>query len=793
MSDFTTRATVTLQVNGQSAQQTLQQLRDNALRLETAIAKAAAAGNKTDLRRLRRELTDTKRQIREIESATTQVEEVLRHLDSATPKELQSTLQNLNRQLNYIERGSSAWVEHTQKIKAVKAEIAKVNAELRDQEGFWTRFNRVMNDWQTTIMGAAAAITGLIMAGRSAVQAFAEMDAELANVRKYTGMTSGEVDSLNEKFKEMDTRTARQELNQLAEEAGRLGKQSEEDVLGFVCAADKINVALDDLGSGATLTLSKLTNIFGDEERLGTEEALLSVGSVINELSQNCTASAPYLANFAQRMAGVGAQAGLTIPQIMAFGAVLDSQGQACEMSATALSKLTMDLFKDTERVAKATGIPLQQLKEALAEGTNEGLILLLEKLHDLGSMDVLAPVFKDMGENGARASQVIAALAGNIDTVKWEQEEAAKAFNEATSVTNEYNVQNTTVEAGLEKARKRVTEMAVELGEKLVPVMSHVISSTSALLRVMSIVVSFVLEHKTAIVTTTAAIVAYTVAVNASNIAFKVHYAWLVVTSTAQKALAATTATLRTAWVLLQIAMAKIEGNYARVKLLQLELNTAMKANAFGLIAAAAVALIAVFVKLYERMKEVREAQQVLNNIKKEAVSKSQEQVDSINLLVAAAKNEKLSLEERQRAIDKLNKTVPEYNGHLDTTTGKYTENKKALDKYIESLVRMYEIEGAKDKLAEIGRQKADLNIQKKQVETEKEEAEKKAAAAKKQNQTRPQVKAHGRSAMDADVDYIYAEADRSWDAAIKAKQKQIDNLDKQIKEQAEQEGVWH
>ena len=178
-----------------------------------------------------------------------------------------------------------------------------------------------------------AAITGLIMAGRSAVKAFADMDAEMANVRKFTGMTEEQVADLNEEFKKMDTRTAREQLNVLAEDAGKLGKKSKEDVLGFVRAADQINVALDELGDGATLTLSKLTNIFGDEERLGTEKALLSVGSVINELSQNCTASAPYLANFAKRMAGVGAQAEMTIPQIMGFAAVLDSQGQAVEIN----------------------------------------------------------------------------------------------------------------------------------------------------------------------------------------------------------------------------------------------------------------------------------------------------------------------------------------------------------------------------------------------------------------------------------------------------------------------------
>lgn len=72
-----------------------------------------------------------------------------------------------------------------------------------------------------------------------------------------------------------------------------------------------------------TLTLSKLTNIFGDEERLDTEKVLLAVGSVINELSQNCTASVPYLANFAQPawLAWVP-KAKMTIPEIMGFAAV---------------------------------------------------------------------------------------------------------------------------------------------------------------------------------------------------------------------------------------------------------------------------------------------------------------------------------------------------------------------------------------------------------------------------------------------------------------------------------------
>ena len=514
MSSINTNATVTLTVNGKQAQDMLYDLKKKSQDLQRAIEDAARTGDRAKLTKLRKELKETNRQISQIESATVEVERVLKNLDKATPKELNKTLTTLKKQLNGIERGTIEWNRQTEAIRKVKAELAKVNGELALGEGFWERFNRKMNDWQTTMMGAIAAITGFIMAGRSAVKAFADMDAEMANVRKFTGMTAEQVADLNVELKKMDTRTSREQLNILAEEAGKLGKSSKEDILGFVRAADQINVALDELGEGATLTLSKLTTIFGDEERLGTEKALLSVGSVINELSQNCTASAPYLANFAKRMAGVGAQAQMTIPQIMGFAAVLDSQGQAVEMSATAVSKLIMDMFKQQDKVIKATGMNAEKFKEALAKGTNEGLLMLLDTLNKLGNIDVLAPVFKDMGENGARAAQVISALAGNLDMVRWEQEEAAKAFKEATSVTKEYNVQNTTVQAGLDKARKHLKELAIELGEKLQPVMRYAISSTSMMLRVLSAIVDFISRYKTEIATVTIAVVGYYTAV---------------------------------------------------------------------------------------------------------------------------------------------------------------------------------------------------------------------------------------------------------------------------------------
>lgn len=720
MSNINTNATVTLTVNGKQAEDMLLKLKSQAANLEKAIEKAAAAGNKQQLTKLKRELKETNRQISQIENAAKGVEHVLQRLDETSPKELNRTLAQLKRNLNGLERGSEEWNRQCEAIKRVKAEIAKVNSQLRENESLWERMNRKLNDWQTALAGIAAAITGIIMAGRSAVNAFADMDQEMANVRKFTGMNASEVEQLNEDFQKIDTRTGREELNKLAQEAGRLGKTSQEDVLGFVKAADQINVALDDLGDGATLTLSKLTNIFGDEERLGTEKALLAVGSVINELSQNCTASAPYLANFTQRMAGVGAQAKMTIPEIMGFAAVLDSQGQAVEMSATAVSKVIMDMFKENDKIIKATGLNAKEFNETLKKSTNEGLLMLLDRLHELGNIDVLAPVFKDMGENGARAAQVISALAGNLDMVRWEQEEATKAFAEGTSVTNEFNVQNSTVQAGLDKARKGVTEMAVALGEQLQPIMKHVISSTTLLLKFMSTSITFIKENAFTLASLTAAFIAYKIAVNASNIAFKAHYAWLVISKAATTAYKTTVATLHAAHLLLQMGLAKLQGNWVRQSWLMSDLKKqgALLASGYGVIAAGAIALGAVMYKLYKKMTEVSQAEKDLQEIRKRGQEGIIDEKNKIDALIAVARDETQSLKDRHTAIDALNKIIPNYNAQLDDTTGKYKENKKALDDYLKSLTRKYEIEGAKDKLRDIGKQRVDLNLEKQRQE---------------------------------------------------------------------------
>lgn len=704
MPDISTNATVNIEVNSQSAKRRLAELENQLSTLNKKKAEFERTGNTAGLVKVENDIKKVNRQMNTARTNAQKCEAALKKLNSASPKELRMVLRQLQNDLNHIERGSDAWKRHVESIKRVKAEIKNVDAELREHEGMMSRINRKVNEWGMSIAGAAAAFTGLVFTARQSVQAYADMEGEMANVRKFTGMTSSEVEKLNDAFKSMDTRTSREDLNKLAQEAGRLGLQSQDDVLGFVKAADQINVALDDLGEGATQTLSKLTDIFGDRERLGVEQSLLSVGSVINELSQNSTASAPYLADFAQRLAGVGKQANMTIPQIMGFAAVLESQGQLVEMSSTALSQLIMKLFQEPAKIAKATGMDLQAFSKMLKEDTNEALLMLLSRLHELGDISVLAPVFDAMGTDGARASAVIAALAGNIDMVKQQQQVANVAFKEATSVTKEYNIQNNTVQAQLDKAKKGFNEMAVELGKKLAPAMKYAITGTSSMMHVLSSTISFISEYAATIISTTAAIVAYTVVVNASNIAFKVQYYWVNYIIPAFKRL----------W-------------------------TVIATNPYGALAAAIGVVIGVMIDHNRGLTEAKAAEEALNDVRDQARKKIVDEQTELEILIAAANDTTQSYKNQKAAVDKLNKTIPGFNGKIDATTRAFSYSKQALDDYINSLIRLYEVEGAKEKFKELGKESAGYVMEQKKLEKEIEEEKKRQAVDYKDMRDNP------------------------------------------------------
>ena len=697
MSEIRDIASLHLKVNSEEAKRDFEAVKQKVKELKEEIIEASKKGDFEQVEKLHKQL---KPAIKEMDSMLTnigRIDAAMKNLSLQTPKELRRTLTLINAEMNSgkIVVGSEQWKEYEEQLKKVKMRLK----ELNDAQKVVTDSGLSMKD-MLDIGGNLSMIFGSVMDlkdnvadfMRDNVNAYIELDAEMANVQKFTGMTRQSVEELNEDFKKIDTRTSVVELNKLAEEAGRLGKTSKEDILGFVKAADIINVALDDLGEGATLEISKLTNIFGDEKALGTEKSMLAVGSVINELSQNCTAAAPYLANFTKRLAGVGAQADMTIPQIMGFAAVLDSQGQAVEMSATAVSQLITKMFQDPAKIAKAVGMDVKEFTDLVKTDTNAALLTLLERLNSFGSMDVLAPLFKEMGTDGARASAVLASLAGNIDMVRQQQEVATQAYNEATSVVKEFTVQNETEEAKLEKKRKKLEEVKVALGEKLLPIMGAFTSTGTMMIRTLNALLEVFSEYKVTIISTGSAVLIYTGYIKIKNL-------WT------EKEM-----TLEKAKLLLQ------EKSLAMLK----KLKVAMMDNPWGIAIVALTAIVSLLIDYNRRLDKVSEGEKALGKIRDDAKQKMAEEESRLKALLKVAEDETASLENRKKAVNALNQIIPGYNAQLDETTGQYRANKKALDDYLKSLTKKYEIEGAKDMLSEMGGEKARLNIEKAELEAE-------------------------------------------------------------------------
>lgn len=718
MSDYSTTATVVLDVNGTKAKEAINSQISHVKQLEEAYAKALSGGDAKSLKKVESELKKARRELKSMQSEAANVADVLNRLDQATPKELKNTLKTLNAQLSKMERGTRQWAEQTEKIKRVKSELDLVNKELRSQESIWHRLNNTVNNWGASILAAIGALSGLVFSARKAVEDFAAMDQEMANVRKFTGMTAEEVAALNVEFKKIDTRTSREGLNQLAQEAGRLGKTSQEDVLGFVRAADQINVALDDLGRDATVTLSKLTGIFGDEKRLGTEKALLSVGSVINDLSQNCTASAPYLAEFASRMGGVGVQANLTIPQIMAFGAVLDSNNQNVEASATALSQVITRLYQDPAKYAKAAGLDAQEFAKIVKEDMNLALITLLERLNSLGSMDALAPIFKDMGENGARAISSLSTLASKIEDVKSQQEVATQSFEDATSVTKEFTVQNTTVQASLDKAKNRFHELSVQLGEKLLPVMRYTITTSSAIVRSLSVLIDFFVEYKREILLVSSTIAAYTLVIKANVM-------WTNACAAATKTVSALALLGKSAIQLLSAAYFGLTGQIRKADVMLKGFSATLKLNPIGLIVSALSLAVGSVIIYTQKLRESRKAQEEarkeaelykksLTDIGETASQSASKELARAKMLYDVATDEAASRDKRVEAVNKLKEQYPEFFAAIDTEIILTGKAQSQYDSLAESILKVARAKAAASKIEENQSKLLDLEREK-------------------------------------------------------------------------------
>lgn len=722
--------TVTLAINSEQAQRKLDEINK---RLEEARKKKLEAFERGDGKALQayaKEIKSLESQSARLQSRASTVTQVLNNLDKATPRELKATIKEINRELNSgsVERNSEQWKVLTRGLQEANAELKKIKDEQKTAEkslgggGLSKKISKWGNDWSGLTVVVDSALNKLSAAKeymKQFVDEYAEMAEHESGVAKYTGLAKGDVDALNESFKRLDTRTPREKLNDLAADAGRLGIQSKEAVLDFVEAADQINVALgEDLGEDAVKNIGKLAQMFGTDKTMGLKQAMLSTASVINELAQSSSASEGYIMEFTNRLAGVGNQAGMSQAQLMGLASVMDQNQVAVEKGATALQNVLTALFKDPAKMAKAAGLEVEAFTKKLSVDANGALLEFLQALNSAGGMDRLTPMLAEMGLSGAGVTQTLSTLAGKLGDVKVAQTEAARAFEEGTSCTNEAAQANHTAQAELEKAQKKVKDLRVELGQRLYPVftgMNNAVVAAAPVLRrlisLLGVVVNFVGENARGIVAATVAVATYTAAM-------KLHSTWQAICKVGTAAWTAVT----------YVQTAATAGLTAA----QHALNVAIKANGFAALASlilSAVAALGTWLFMSNSATEAEEKntkakkanasatdeqrrkQELLNAVKKAQADSTKDERAQIEMLTGIIRDNSASIDDRRAAIAKLQQIVPGYHASISSSGVLIEKNTKAIDDYIAQLDRLALAQAVFEKLQENAKKQIDID----------------------------------------------------------------------------------
>lgn len=663
-----------------------------------------------------------------------QVNRTFNNLSSASYKELSVVMKTVQKQLRSgaVERNSEEWKKLQQKLKEVKREMNAINSESKETTSLWSRFVNVLNTNWGAVSQIIAAYAGLSMTIRKCAQAYADMEESMANVRKYTGQTDEEVHRMNEDFKRMDTRTAREQLNELAGSAGRLGITSKDMIEEFVDGADKINVALgDDLGEGAVDKIGKLAQMFGEDKTKGLRGAMLATGSAINELAQNSSANAGYIVDFTADLSGVGIQAGMTQAQLMGLASALDQNMQEEATSATVFSQLITKMYQEPAKFAKIAGVEVTKFSNLMKTNANEGLMTFLSAMKSRGGFAEMAPMFEEMQLNGTRAVGVLSAVASHLDQVRTAQDLATQSYASGTSVINEFNVQNNTVQAQLDKAKKRFEDLTVELGEQLIPVTRYAISTLSIGIHVLSTLITFTFTHVKQLTIIGSAIAVCTALWYKETIAIKLKAAATTYAAAIDKAYIATTTLLRAAMVALQATWAYltkgVQGYIVIMRAARLASLTnpwAALATVLTVVGVAVYGAVKAFTSYNEAMRNstqeaknnraVAEAQASLAKKVSDATLDERNKVDMLNKVIHS---NAYTVDERRQAIAAMQKLVPEYHASISKEGKLYNDNQIAIQNYIKELENAAMAEAIYERKVEINKKKLELKLKESKI----------------------------------------------------------------------------
>ena len=624
----------------------------------------------------------------------------------ANINELRQAYKQLEEELNLINTKSEAFANRQKELKNLKKVIDDATGAANKQSGAWHTALKNL----TAYVGMFAVFNQVKTYFVDLFRLNMKFADQLTDIRKVALSTTEEVANLSQELAKIDTRTSLEELNRIAYAGAKLGIQTQGGTMalaGFVRAADQVNVALkEDLGEEALTSLAKITEVMGLVDKYGVEKAMLKTGSAIFRLAATSTASSDKIVDFSNRMLALGEQAALTTPDILALGSAVDSMALEPEVAATAFGKLVTELRKGTSPIEKSLGIATGSLKKMIESGRGmDAILTIFRRMGETKNVFALDGLFKDLGSDGSRLVRTMVTMASKNGMLTKAVAESNKAFNEGTAVTVEYNMQQETAMAYMERANNLWEKQFVSSSAAAGPV-HDIAKAWFEFTKELTSSLGFMTEVKLAIGLIFASVkmllnILPTLISMLSMAGLAGAFAYVL--DYAQK-LSSASASLSVVW-------AKMVSTFNKLSLVK-------QAGVFGGIIGLLGILVVKLAEYTSSLNRASAGQRVLNEVQEEGKRRAMEEQEQLNRLHNVMKDTSASMDLRLEAMKKLNSAIPGLNAKINTETGAVKENTKAWDKNFTRLQKYYELEGARAKLAELGRQKVDaiLDLQKKE-----------------------------------------------------------------------------
>lgn len=416
--------------------------RTDAIKQKMAALDVTTEKGKREFNKLNKELVSYNSATAQNITNEERVKHAIDNLSTTSLSKLRTALASAKKVLGTTFQDDPNLKKKQQDVRTLQAQIDKLTGSVHKQGGAWS-----------TVMKNLTAYVGLFQVFNKvkdlvtgAIKKNLDYSGSLTDIRKVSGLTMDDVNKLSTELSKIDTRTSVEGLAKLAYEGTKLGmgKYGVDGMKQFVAAADQINVAIgEEMGNQALPALSKMVETMGLIPRMGIEKAMLATGSAMFKLSSTSTATSSNIIEFAKRLTGVSRTAGITTDQLLALGSASDSLFLMPEVSATAMSKFIVALQKNHNLIEKDLGIQQGTIKDMYAAGhAMDAIVMVLEKMRDKGNMNALGGIFKDLGSDGQRLVTAMVTMSKNVDVLKDHLYESQEAFEEATAVTSEYEMQ---------------------------------------------------------------------------------------------------------------------------------------------------------------------------------------------------------------------------------------------------------------------------------------------------------------------------------------------------------------